>query len=69
MKGSYSEQEQQDIAQICHWAISVYRENVERHGQEPDLAQAKAMIEMREALAGYIEEIVCNSRHSHEKEK
>ena len=61
MKASYTEQEQKDITQICHWAISLYRENVERHGQEPDVAHANAVIEMGEALAVDIDQCIRNT--------
>lgn len=57
MKDKYAEQEQKEIAAWCDEAIKLYVENIDRHGQEPGIAHAKTMIEIREALATEIERI------------
>ena len=67
LRKNYSEEERKHILRWCGETLKLYFENVDQHGMEPDMAQAKTLLEIQQALNTEVEEMCCPhpaARHS-----
>ena len=59
LKKNYSAEERIHILRWCGETLSLYIENVEKHGMTSDIAQAKTLLEIQESLNTEVEEACC----------
>ena len=59
LKKNYSSEERIHILRWCDETLSLYLENVGKHGMDSDTAQAKTLLEIQESLSTEIEESCC----------